>query len=193
VAPANASGSVDGAPLVSAPVVPVHGASVSAAAAADASRPVNASSNATSAHTNDSRANTAPRAATTPVASVTPGLRALNSYDQAWTAYATVLRRVAAGDAASSGAPLTIARTRLLEARTAWVRQAVATADPAAAARTREAIALTLEADDLTRDAASLVSSANGAPVPAAKTLLDEAARRHARALATWAAANSPT
>jgi hypothetical protein len=193
VAPANASGSVDGAPLVSAPVVPVHGASVSAAAAADASRPVNASSNATSAHTNDSRANTAPRAATTPVASVTPGLRALNSYDQAWTAYATVLRRVAAGDAASSGAPLTIARTRLLEARTAWVRQAVATADPAAAARTREAIALTSEADDLTRDAASLVSSANGAPVPAAKTLLDEAARRHARALATWAAANSPT
>ena len=48
------------------------------------------------------------------------------------------------------------------------------------------------EADDLARDAASLVANASGAPVPAAKSLLDEAARRHARALATWAAANTP-
>jgi hypothetical protein len=116
----------------------------------------------------------------------------MNTYDQAWTAYATVLRRAAAGDASSSGAPLAMARARLLEARTAWVRQAVVTADPTAAARSREAIALTSEADDLARDAASLVSNAGGASVPAAKSLLDEAARRHARALATWAAANTP-
>jgi hypothetical protein len=192
VAPVGASGSVGGAPVVNAPVVPVNGASVPVSAAADASRPVNVSSNAATTSTNVAPANDARRVAATPAASVTPGLRALNSYDQAWTAYATVLRRVAAGDSTSSGAPLAMARARLLEARTAWVRQAVATADPAAAARMREAIALTSEADDLARDAASLVSGANGAPVPAAKSLLDEAARRHARALATWAAADTP-
>ena len=192
VAPVGAPGSVAGAPVVNPPAVAVPGASVPVSAAADASRPVNASSNAAMTTTNAAPANDAPRAAATPAASVTPGLRALNSYDQAWTAYATVLRRVAAGDTTMSGAPLAMARARLLEARTAWVRQAVATADPAAAARTREAIALTSEADDLARDAASLVSGANGSPVPAAKSLLDEAARRHARALATWAAANTP-
>ena len=86
-----------------------------------------------------------------------------------------------------------MARARLLEARTVWIRQAATTADPVAAGRMRDAITLTAEADDLARDAASLVANASGAPVPAAKSLLDEAARRHARALATWAAANTPT
>ena len=192
VAPVGAPGSVAGAPVVNAPVVAVPGASVPVSAAADASRPVNASSNAATTTTNAAPANDAPRAAATPAASVTPGLRALNSYDQAWTAYATVLRRVAAGDTTLSGAPLAMARARLLEARTVWIRQAATTADPVAAGRMRDAITLTAEADDLARDAASLVANASGAPVPAAKSLLDEAARRHARALATWAAANTP-
>jgi hypothetical protein len=192
VAPVGAPGSVAGAPVVNPPAVAVPGASVPVSAAADASRPVNASSNAATTTTNAAPANDAPRAAATPAASVTSGLRALNSYDQAWTAYASTLRRVASGDATSSGAPLAMARARLLEARTVWIRQAATTADPIAAGRMRDAITLTAEADDLARDAASLVSSANGAPVPAAKSLLDEAARRHARALATWAAANTP-
>ena len=195
VAPVGAPGSVAGAPVVNAPVVAVPGASVPVSAAADASRPVNASSNAATTTTNAAAApaNDASRAAATPAASVTPGLRALNSYDQAWTAYASTLRRVASGDATSSGAPLAMARARLLEARTVWIRQAATTADPVAAGRMRDAITLTAEADDLARDAASLVANASGAPVPAAKSLLDEAARRHARALATWAAANTPT
>lgn len=192
VAPVGAPGSVAGAPVVNPPAVAVTGASVPVSAAADASRPVNASSNAATTTTNAAPANDAPRAAATPAASVTSGLRALNSYDQAWTAYASTLRRVASGDATSSGAPLAMARARLLEARTVWIRQAATTADPVAAGRMRDAITLTAEADDLARDAASLVANASGAPVPAAKSLLDEAARRHARALATWAAANTP-
>ena len=192
VAPVGAPGSVAGAPVVNPPVVAVTGASVPVSAAADASRPVNASSNAATTTTNAAPANDAPRAAATPAASVTPGLRALNSYDQAWTAYASTLRRVASGDATSSGAPLAMARARLLEARTVWIRQAATTADPVAAGRMRDAITLTAEADDLARAVAALVANASGAPVPAAKSLLDEAARRHARALAAWAAANTP-
>ena len=190
VAPVGAAGSVVNAPVVNAPAVPVNGTTGSVEAAPDVSRPVN------TAPTNPitAPANPAPRAAATPatVASATPGLRALNTYDQAWTAYASTLRRVAAGDATSSGAPLAMARARLLEARTVWIRQAAASADPVAAGRMRDAITLTAEADDLARDVAALVANASGAPVPAAKSLLDEAARRHARALATWAAANTP-
>ncbi|MBU6290122.1 MAG: hypothetical protein KGS10_18340, partial [Chloroflexi bacterium] len=190
VAPVGAAGSVVNAPVVNAPAVPVNGTTGSVEAAPDVSRPVN------TAPTNPitAPANPAPRAAATPatVASATPGLRALNTYDQAWTAYASTLRRVAAGDATSSGAPLAMARARLLEARTVWIRQAAASADPVAAGRMRDAITLTAEADDLARAVAALVANASGAPVPAAKSLLDEAARRHARALATWAAANTP-
>lgn len=191
-AQAGAVGPIPGAPPAGAPAVAVNGASGPVAASADTSRPANPATTGATTNAVAAPANAAPRAAATPAASVTPGLRALNSYDQAWTAYATVLRRVAAGDGSSSGAPLTIARARLLEARAAWMRQAVATADPAVAARTREAISLTSEADNLARDAATLIAGANGAPVPAAKALLDEAARRHARALSTWAAANTP-
>ena len=194
VAPAGAAGSVANAPVVNAPAVPVNGATGSVEAAPDVSRPVNPSPNAATTNPIVEAANPAPRAAATPaaVASATPGLRALNTYDQAWTAYASTLRRVASGDVTSSGAPLAMARMRLLEARTVWIRQAASSADPIAAGRMREAITLTAEADDLARDAAALVANASGAPAPAAKSLLDEAARRHARALATWAAANTP-
>ena len=51
--------------------------------------------------------------------------------------------------------------------------------------RTREATALSADAEALVRQAQSLITEASGAPVPAARALLDEAARRHARALAS--------
>ena len=185
-APAMATGSGSGARaagalLAGVAAVPENGASVPTAGGSGASRAVTSATTAS-----------APGVQVPAGATATPGLRALNAYDQAWTAYATTLRRGAAGDATASSVALSLARVRFLEARTAWVRQAVATPDAGAARRASEVIALTSEADQLARDAATLVSQANGAPVPAARALLDEAARRHARALATWSAAHAP-
>jgi hypothetical protein len=187
LAPAPASAGANAGTANAAPIVQRDRP---APASAEVERPASTESQASAPAAHPATVPT--RATPAAVTSATPGLRALNTYDQAWTAYASTLRRVAAGDAALSGAPLAMARVRLLEARTVWIRQAAAAADPIAAGRMRDAIALTSEADDLVRDAAALVSNANGAPVPAAKSLLDEAARRHARALVTWAAANAP-
>ncbi len=121
----------------------------------------------------------------------TPVARALNTYDQSWTTYTRTLRRLATGEPAPRGTSAsmqaTMARVRFLEAQTALIRQTATIATPEASSRTREATALSADAEALVRQAQSLITDASGAPVPAARALLDEAARRHARALAIWA------
>ena len=121
----------------------------------------------------------------------TPAVRALNTYDQSWTTYTGTLRRLASGEPAqrstSASMQATMARVRFLEAQTALIRQTATIATPEASSRTREATALSADAEALVRQAQSLITGASGAPVPAARALLDEAARRHARALAIWA------
>ena len=132
----------------------------------------------------------APKAAPA-TSSGTPSARALNTYDQSWTTYTGTLRRLATGEPAPRGTSAsmqaTMARVRFLEAQTALIRQTATIATPEASSRTREATALASGADALVRQAQSLITDAAGAPVPAARALLDEAARRHARALAIWA------
>ncbi len=135
-----------------------------------------------------------PPPATKPAASAssgTPAARALNTYDQSWTTYTGTLRRLATGEPAlrgtSASMQATMARVRFLEAQTALIRQTATIATPEASSRTREATVLSADAEALVRQAQSLITDASGAPVPAARELLDEAARRHARALAIWA------
>lgn len=121
----------------------------------------------------------------------TPAARALNTYDQSWTTYTGTLRRLATGEPAPRGTSAsmqaTMARVRFLEAQTALIRQTATIATPEVSSRTREATALSADAEALVRQAQSLITDASGAPVPAARALLDEASRRHARALAIWA------
>ena len=121
----------------------------------------------------------------------TPAARALNTYDQFWTTYTGTLRRLATGEPAPRGTSASMqaamARMRFLEAQTALIRQTATIATPEVSSRTREATALSADAEALVRQAQSLITDASGAPVPAARALLDEAARRHARALAIWA------
>lgn len=178
-------------PVPSAAKAGVPLAGVSAALENGASAPVAAGSDAlpTKATTNQ-----APRGPVATTAAIpTPALRALNTYDQAWTAYASALHRSSGGEGSSVSTNLTTARVRFLAARANWIRQvAGASGTPEAAVQARDVIRLTDEADVLARDAATLIGGASGTATPAARALIDEASRRHARAVAIWARTLSP-
>ena len=200
--PPTASGAV--APSIPAPLPPLGStASVPAlertsavvatnavAASSGVTQPAAAADGSASKVTTSTNPSSTPKSA--PVTSSgTPAARALNTYDQSWTTYTGTLRRLATGEPAPRGTSAsmqaTMARVRFLEAQTALIRQTATIATPEASSRTREATALSADAEALVRQAQSLITEASGAPVPAARALLDEASRRHARALAIWA------